>query len=266
MEIGDVMMTRDGRAEVVAIDGRAVTLRLPDGNQMEIRPPAPAKPSGTRSRRVPKAHFDGFSQEDFKDNVTGTTWRSRAKLGGEVTARLGGAGFNSYVVYRVPECHWARESHWEKGRETHHCKLFTQLSSDAMRCGFHIERQSSDYALSEDWGRFARWIGTEGAQALIRELTTVKGFSLRGWVGELGIRFEVTTEGWNAVMGEATVAVAPEKLGLFLTEEMPSNWLGFYIEKVLPPGEAIGMGSSVAAVISDALNELLPVYDAVADG
>lgn len=266
MNIGDMMMTRDGRAEVVAIDGRAMTLRLPNGSQVVIRQPAPAKSSGSRRPRMPKSHFQGFHRDDFKDNVTGTSWRSRAQLGGEVTARLGEGVYNSYPVYRVPVVHWAREDRWEPGREAHHAKLFSQLSSEGMRCGFYIERQPNEHPLSKDWERFSHWIASDNAHAFIHRLIPASGISLRVLVGQLTIPIHATDEGWHAAMGEKAIAIPREKIGDFLTEEMPSEWLGLYIEKALSVEEAMDMGSTVATAIADTLKMLVPVYDAATSG
>ena len=59
------------------------------------------------------AGFPGFMPGDFKHTASGTKWRGRAQLGGEVAALMPADrfNFNSWAFAQKPELHWLDTKH-----------------------------------------------------------------------------------------------------------------------------------------------------------
>jgi hypothetical protein len=99
--------------------------------------------------------FSGFRPEDF-DELAGSTWRSRERLGGLLAKALRGQlgrPYQSWAVRRRLELHLALESNYDFDDPWPYAKLFV-YSQNRLDFGFYIE---SDEATSGDIGRFVHW-------------------------------------------------------------------------------------------------------------
>ncbi len=72
--------------------------------------------------------FDGFKEIDFSEDVTGTSWRSRASFGGAVTRLLDSHSIiESWAPYNQAIIHWAAIDSYEKDNARNCLKLFCAM-------------------------------------------------------------------------------------------------------------------------------------------
>lgn len=255
----------DGREQTVSIVIQArIWRRLQETPPF---PPAPRNRSRTASGRR-AASFEGLLASDFKDNVTGTHWRSREGLGGLVTSRLSaltGKEYASLAVYRQSECYIyaPRLPIGTKAEGVKVPKLLIELSPRDLRYGLYIEK--SDAAMDDSWywPHFLELLEEERWQQSLERAMDQHAFS---WRVEM-VRQDVN--GNYAPAGELTVsAFTPEaccpSFGAFVDylRTLPTDqWCNLYFVATLSKEQALAKGISVAEVIAEALAALSPMYD-----
>jgi hypothetical protein len=254
----------DGREQTVSI---ALQTRI--WRRLQAPPPPPPTKRG-RSRAASDrrgASFLGLLDSDFKDNVTGTHWRSREGLGGLVTKRLcslTGKEYTSWAIYRRPECfiyapHLPMRNRAEGVKLP---KLLVELSPRDVRYGLYIEK--SDEAMDDTWywPCFLELLAEERWQQ-----------SLERVMDQHQLHWRVDVEQQDA---DGTYAPAGELTASAFTPEAPfptfaafvdylrtlpaDQWCNLFLIATLSKQQALIQGIAVAETIAETLAALSPMY------
>ena len=138
-EVGEQYRNENGVYTVVTIDEPEMEIEYTDGStlrssirlqrriweriqhEQEIATKQSEGSQRTRRRRGGRSHaslgrdFHGLQDNDFRRDITGTSWRRRTELAGLLASRLSelnGLVFESHAVYRRPEVYIVQPEHW----------------------------------------------------------------------------------------------------------------------------------------------------------
>lgn len=212
--------------------------------------------------------FGGFSENDFKNNVAGTSWRGREGLAGLVSRQLSdksGLDFTSWAIYRRPQF-FVYLPHLPMFNQAEGVKLpkfIVHLSEENVLYGLYIEK--SDEVMNNEWywPRFLKLLAETRWQEYIIEAMTDWGMT---WI----LRFEEKIEGTKNYMVSADGVVSSFGEGssfatfsefLAYLQSLPHDqWCNLYLAKTMAKEEAIALREKVGLPISDMLNALSPLY------
>lgn len=258
----------DGREQTVTI---AVQARI--WRRLQAPPPpvvtdssSGSRPSRTRSDRRGAA-FEGLLETDFKDNVTGTHWRSRDGLGGLVTKKLSaltGQEYTSWAVYRRPECfiYDPRLPMNSQAEGVKLPKLLIQLTPHEALYGFYIEKSDEPMDDAWYWPRFLTLLAEDRWQRDLERVMIEQGLH---WLLDL---VAAGPTGTYASAGQLTVpsftpdSSFPTFAGFIdhLRSLHSDHWCNLYLVKALDKQQAIDKGTRVADHMAETLAALSPMY------
>ena len=258
-------------------NGREQTVTIEVQTRIWARLQAPPPPDETdtpRGRRPSQrvsdrrgAAFEGLLETDFKDNVTGTHWRSRGGLGGLVTTKLSaltGKQYTSWAIYRRPEC-FIYDPHLPMNSQAEGVKLpklLIQLTPQEVLYGFYIEKSDEPMGDAWHWPRCMSLLAESEWQRRLEELMVERGLC---W------RFDVDSkqpDGAYAPTGQLSVSSftpgSPFPTFAALVDHLqclpPDRWCNLYLIKTLGKQQAIDKGTSIADHIAETLAALSPMY------
>jgi len=279
-KVGGKYENRKGPFEVVSLVGDMMRIRWDSGEETETEISFQTKirrnmerellevPKGkTRSPKWFGESFAGLRPDDFKNDVTGTHWRSREQLGGAVSRLLNGrAPFNSWAIYKRPEIHWASTRRYQTENPWLLAKFFARLQEESILFGLYIERSDDPDVDREDWIHFREWTKLPGHSKWLHEvLSATDSVLTHPYPTTENQAFSGTITAKNGQFVHESVAATCT----FEIEDLPNylagfdevKWVNFLIGKRLSRDEAITEGAHVAAVLSAFFNALLPVYE-----
>jgi hypothetical protein len=220
------------------------------------------------------AQFSGFRDEDF-ETLDGSSWRSRAALGGVLSRALHDrAGFDceSWGVRRRVELHLAQRSHYDFYDPVPAVKLFV-YSYDELAFGLYLEAtgKHADDRKYVHWQKFRDGIQTDGAlraaleEAIGRHDLIITDYYRRGGndapIGTFAstdgkLRFSQRgTTRWQA----SSVADSARAVGALAGSE----WVNLHIYARVDKRRAIAMKADVVNPVVTVLSSLASVYSAV---
>ena len=254
----------DGQVSNVTIDVQA---RIWERIQTELVMAQEDQERMFKAKRHPIT-FTGLVESDFKDNVAGTTWRSRSSLGGLVTQQLSdksGKEFTSWPLYRqthffVYPPHVPMTSQQEGVKSP---KFIVKLNSDHVFYGFYIEKSDAVMGSEWRWPYFLKMLSEKSWQDKIEQLMHELGLS---WV--LRLETEIDSTGNYGDAEEVVISSFGdgEKFASFpafvdyLHKLPPRQWCNLYLSKTIAKSEAIEMEEKISNPISQAFNLLTPMY------
>ena len=212
--------------------------------------------------------FLGLEESDFKDNVAGTTWRSREGLGGLVAQQLSdmnGREFQSTAIYRRPQF-FVYPSELPMDNQEEGVKLpkfITQLNSEAVFYGFYIEKSDKPMGSDWDWPRFLNLLSQPTWQGKLENVMNEKGLH---WV----LRFEDNDNASDTYSLLEEKIITPFWEGAeipsfsafiaYLRSLPPEQWCNLYIAKTMDKNKAIELKEKVGQPISHTFNVLAPMF------
>lgn len=229
--------------------------------------------------------FQGFTQDDFKDDVTGTKWRGQ--IGHDLRERLQeslGVPFQSVPIYRVPVVYLVPESYWKGVSRANQgyprCKFRVQVSPQGLHFGFYVEKGYGRHDVapsgrpvldsSWDWNRFVSLVGRSNHELSLRQLMQQHPLRLvLEYSGKQGLStrliavsrpdgaFEVTENDVNSVRDWSYIV---DKI----VQAPDDKWLDVYLEHFLPKEEAVARGSEIVEQIAGTFCALFPLLRHVA--
>jgi len=242
-----------GVYKVVSIDGDSMVIRWDSGEQvtstielqrriierMEWERLEASRPRKKKSKCG--GDFDGLGAGDFKDSVTGTSWRSRASLGGAVTTKLPSDKFkfNSWSIYGTPRIQWLDREHQEHHDTWFQAKFFVQLDEGHLSYGFCIERSDDPKDPKDDWKEFIFWLRDKKNEDWLNGVASNQNLDIR-------------ESGKNVSLAS-------------LLESLPEGrWRSAEIAKRVPKEQVLQRAESIADDISALFETLMPLYEASA--
>jgi len=281
--VGGRYENRRGPFEVLSIQGETMCIRWDDGLETSTSIPDQTRImcnmerdllAGTEGRtkrwKVPSwfgESFTGVGEGDFSEDVSGTHWRSRERLGGAVTKGLAvKEPFNSWAPYRRPQIHWSSLKRHAAVDSHYQAKFFARMWPQHLAFGLYVERPDDPTKEQADWQRFTQWLATMNNGEWLRALLEEHGAIIqqpydngkpRAFEGKL----TPTKAGFDYAVDGETRLMPPTELGPFLASLRPDWWIDLVIEKRVEKAEAISQGPKVAKTIYDFLNVLMPVFE-----
>ncbi len=233
--------------------------------------------------------FPGFRQEDFKNNVEGTTWRSQNELGGVLAAWLekrSGVPFRSVPIYRVPEVYLVPATHWKDVLKADQgyprCKLLVRADATGLRFGFYVEkgygkpevtdRSSKILDPSWDWHRFIALVNRAGQELSLPDLMRQHGLRLYlDYSDELrySLRLLATARPRpDDALDVTEDDVASVRDWSYIADKIVAppaeKWANVYLEQFLTKEEAVAAHEAIVDKIAWTLCALLPLLSNVA--
>lgn len=287
---GMVYENRRGSFKIICIQDQKMRIQFDDGEQVnttisdqarilgnmerEQQARQPAKSQRPKYPRWYGSSFTGFQDSDFKDDVTGTRWRSREHLGGAVTARLNSDQiFSSWAIYGQPNIHWATLKHRDPTHTHVQAKFLITLNPHHLNVGFYIERDNQEGAARKDWNSFLKWLSGNNNAHLIHQVMLSHNLQILDpyrlvYPTSLKLMIVPTQAGFE-------IKNDHESLESFNPEELPKkleylalvhsdHWLNILCGRCLTKSTVLASGSDIVSQIVDIFNVLLPAYENVA--
>lgn len=221
--------------------------------------------------------FDGFQATDFKENVTGTTWR--AKLGKILAQRLTqetGIEYKSSSIYPRPEIYLAPHDHFPDDFKFSRGKFFVHVRSYSLTFGFYIEKgYGLEYAHKGhvmdntwDWPFFLQVIRQPEIASLIQKLLH-QGYLI--WHYKEGAAdFEtITIDDKNQLtlnkVDSSSHPVNWSDICINLSSVDPETWLDWSIGRKFTPPEVVQRGTAITNEIIEVFQELMPLFKQIAN-
>lgn len=273
-KVGKEYRNRDGKYEVVELDAPHMVIQYSDGRLLETtvemqariwrnirldeRAKQEAKERAERARLRRRRRnrrgreSEGLEESDFKDGVTGTSWRRRERFGGLLAQRLTDVTphfFQSYTVYRQPEVHIVQPDHYKRKTKERSVRYVFSLDEEKATFGLYVEKKAGEMDERWHWPYFVDGLMEvqEEIEPALREHDV--HWELReGEEGERVARVEPTEDGllWKGSDEESELQWADfvERLRELDAEKRYSLYLCTSIEK----SEALDAGDEVAEV------------------
>lgn len=282
-KIGEMYENMNGTYTVLSISPPKMTIKYENGSQsvadIEIQERiwsriqdelAFARQEYERRTKInrPPIDFPGLAEGDFKDNVAGTNWRSRAGLAGLVSRQLSDSSemlFTSVAIYRRPQF-FVYPPHLPMFNQAEGVKLpkfVVHLSSEMLLYGFYIEKSDKEMNREWYWPLFLDLLSEEKWQEYL--IRIMEEWQLK-WI----LRFEgkVEESGSDLPPVETIISSFSEDsqfhgfsdLVVYLHELSEEKWCNLYIAKTMSKEEAIGLQTKISEPISQMLNTLVPFY------
>jgi hypothetical protein len=280
-QVGGHYENYKGVYEVLSVDDGRMTIRWDDtGDEIDTTPEMQgriiARIEAERRDRARSARgqassdygqfFCGLQEQDFREGPTGTRWRRKQQLGGEVTRLLEEEGlvFQSWAIYRWQMVHWADVSHRQKAPAWHQAKFMAVVGPAELSFGLYIERADSSEDVPEDWKRFISWLRVrENEEALSRTMVE-HGLVLRDLYAGFDERIEGQADGGWAVTGAD--GVTHQETGFlceFLARLPADPWVNLVILRTIDRESALARGKAIAGDIAEVFGAFGPLYRAV---
>ena len=279
--IGEIYENEKGAFKVLVIKGDKMLIEWDDGEQfktdtafqerVQVRMEKDAN-ARTKGKSGPKPawmgrSFTGLLASDFKDDVTGTHWRSREQLGGAVTCLLNSKEpMNSWSIYRRPHLHWAAMGRYRLEPAWLLAKFFFMMREDCGVFGYFVERSSKDGDTRKDWIDFVNWMSADGHAAWLHAQLQKHDLAIFDPYPETDLEFNRSIvpleKGWMIERsGSKNEDLEISQLGGYLAALDGGKWVNLVIGKRVPADVLIAQGAGVATTIADCFNALMPVYE-----
>jgi hypothetical protein len=235
--------------------------------RIEREAAAPLEKTTKKSATAVEISFSGLLASDFKDDVTGTHWRSRAQLGGAVTSQLAAhEPFQSWSIYRRPEVHWAVIGRYQADAAWLQAKFFIRLKEALGMYGFYIERSSDLSAPRIDWLFLLNWLAQESNAAWLHRTMTelhMEMFDPYPLTEADAFQRQILPHdnGWRVLHPDETEEFLPlNQISDYLAKLPEGNWLNLVIGRQRRAQELVAAGVHAAVEIAAAFQALLPIY------
>lgn len=293
-EIGGKYRNRIGEYEVIKIEGSRITIQYSEGDtydvdakglhriwqniQDEMKQPScpprpPVEPRGGQTRATPSGGqrglaFQGLNEHDFKRGTAGTSWRSRANLGGLLAQRVSdrtGRFFQSYAIYRRAEVHIVQPACYILETGEREAKFVIHLDEYNARYGFYIEKGNDPMDETWHWLHFIRALDRN--KKLQGELKTAMAKHNLHWEiyaeADGGLTAEVTvTQNGLVWHRQGTDGISWDGFVDRLRGIGAHQWCNLYLSALIPKDKAIDMGTRIADPVTEVYQALLPLYEA----
>lgn len=295
-EVGARYENRKGTYEVIDINGAQMTIRYENGESMETpiklqkriiqNMAIDEEIAEQQARHRKRSHrkrsaqygrnFDGLVESDFKQSVTGTSWRARSGLGGMLAKQLSylsGRSFVSRAVPRQPQVYVVDRSAYEDLSERD-AKFCFALDPETVYHGLYVEKGGDRMDESWDWLRLVDTLKEDEAlrgalaQAMDRydlhwsihmpnqenepDLTAQVQLDTGGLVIRTGTR-----------SGDAEALQWPDFVKM-LEEIDREHCCDLFLRQALNKEKVLDLDVQIAEDVANVWNQLLPLYRACA--
>ncbi len=205
-------------------------------------------------------------EQDFRNEVKGTTWRRRENVAGALAQKLSNVTpytFKSNAIYRFTQVHIVRLEYYNKHSSA---KFMMELFENEAWHGFYIEKSDTYMDNTWDWRRFVAALSDN--VELQKELETSMrrlGLYWDIWYGKGGGQlaqvYAMQTGLWwypkNTEQGEA---ISWENFTGWLRDFEKTRWHNVYLGTCISKEKALAAGSRIVDIVTRTYRSLLPLY------
>ncbi len=290
-EVGGIYRNRKGEYQVLEINDQVMRIRFLDGEivsttvdlqarilehmMSEESANAPdikvkGKPIKRRPKRIGK-DFQGLEGKDFKEGVTGTSWRAKNNLGGLLVMQLSEGTQEEWVsspVYRRSVVYIAQSKLSKKEQGVRKAKFKFGLNEQAAQYGFYIEKNDGPMDESWDWPRFMKAL--EKDDLLCRKIDhAIRKYELEWeaylWGNKeedgLALAVQVTDDGLTMKYRcEEPKEFTCKRFFSYLNKIDEKLWCDVYLTSKMEKELAIKEGVHIATLAAEIYMALTPLY------
>ena len=225
-----------------------------------------------RERAKPK--FAGFEESDFEPKKRGIAWSSRKELGRvlayELTQSVDGT-FGHWIVPRRSKLQVALQDKYDtENREINAAFLIT-ADEEGLSYGFNVGKPAGRSKATWPWRALVdRLVNTKTLIKTLQEVLGQNDLQIDVWAMKTSYRqvARITAEGegflWEHEDAKQEVSrqMNGEEVAEYLKSVTPTKRCELHVRKRIPAKEAQKAGPQVSAEILEAIEALMPVYDA----
>ena len=292
-EVGKTYRNRYGRYQVLSIDDPKMRILYEDGREIKVTidiqariwdtiqdealQPKPAAAASKGGKKTPSPSvrqgydFAGLQDSDFKNNVTGTSWRRRGSLGGRLAQQLSDTTphiFQSNSIYRRPSVYITMLEHYDPDNGIPFAKNELRLSPEGARYGFYIERADQSRVMDSTWHwrPFLAALETDG-QLQEQLLKAMQDHDLT-WLLQLeegegrnySIVETIKVQVASPLLWEGTDAIGWPEFVSCLRAVPSSQWLNVHLCGWTDKADVVAAGERFADEVSGVFRAILPLY------
>ena len=291
-EVDGIYKNRKGEYEVLEISDPTMVIRYTNGETARVTIDIQARIWGNmmieesahlssrkvkkhstkrRTRRLGK-DFQGLEEEDFKEGVTGTSWRAKTNLGGLLVSQLSEGGQEEWIsspVYRRAVVYIAQSKVSKKEQGVRKAKFRFGLDEQGANYGFGIEKNNGPMDEAWDWPRFMTALEEDGSlcgkiEDAIRQYELVweaylwddqseGGLAMAVQVTDDGLMIRHFLDNWVAEFSCARFFSALNAID----EQL---WCDLYLLSKMEKELAIKEGVHIATLAAEIYMALMPLY------
>ena len=291
-EAGKEYRNRNGSYVVLAIEEPKMAIRYEDGHEAlvtiatqariwqamkdeELRPKPPAvKITGGRKKRRKPARqgyaFSGLQESDFKNNVTGTHWRSRDSLGGRLAQHLSEStpyDFQSHAIYRRPSVYVYLPDYYDPSNGVPYAKFELRLSPEGALYSFYVERADQTRTMDSTWHWRPFLNALETDEQLQGQLLQAMRDHNLFWLLQLegdGANFafeeEIRVQAGSPLLWNGTEEIDWSEFTNRLRAIPSEQWLNVHLCASMDKEDGIDAGRQFSAEVTQVFRALLPLY------
>ena len=206
--------------------------------------------------------FNGYQAGDFKNSASGTRWRGRNQLGGEVTRRLPESrfDFNSWALGNKPEMHWLDTQHQKSDGIGSGAKFFARVDQEGMRFGFSVVRSELKDANDLCWGAFLDWLKQEENNRQLLTLAGENNLTISNRVDPQAAVLVSREGAWYLDEGRTPKRI--HNIAAYIESMHSTGGVWLEIAKQKDKKEALDAGKHIAEDVAKLFTRLMPLYHA----
>jgi hypothetical protein len=228
--------------------------KFPSENQTDAK-----RKHSLGKKHASNSKFDGLKESDFKDNVNGTTWRSRNCLGGAVSKlfSLKDLSFKSWAISRIPEIQWADADHRKKTHANTQAKFYAHISDTVLKYGFNIERSNKIDDPNHDWKTFVSWLALDENEKWLHDICKSNDLNVNVAENDDLSEIEANKDVWVLKKGKKEIT----SLYNYLDERTENRWVELNIVKTLSKDTVVSKQAMISEEIAGLFEVLMPLYE-----
>lgn len=206
--------------------------------------------------------FNGLQAGDFKNSASGTKWRGRAQLGGEVTHRLPESrfDFNSWAFGNKPEMHWLDTQHQKSDGIEIGAKFFLRVDHETMWLGFSIVRPDLKSGADQCWNSFIEWLNQEENDRHLLTLAGENNLTISNRADPQTTVLSSKDGAWQLDDGKKHKSFG--SITEFIGTIPETGPIDIEIAKQKDKKEALAAGKHIAEDVAKLFTRLMPLYHA----
>jgi hypothetical protein len=217
--------------------------------------------------RLPEyaSKFEGLKEDDFSEDVAGTSWRHYNGLGGAVAVRVNSDRFDiaSWPRYGLAEICWADLNDRRHDDVRLQAKFFARLDEDCLYCGLCIGGCNQTTDAKDDRNAFTVWLRDGKNESWLNTVASEQDLSIYD-IEEEVFSGPITSGRGKWRLSNKGQGQEIESLADFLDGLTENARMDLQIVKRVEKDQVVPRGVEIADDIAQLFEMLMPLYEASA--